>query len=104
MTTAATAQDLDSANYALRGCKAFLAGTNGFASGRCVGIVEAIAMMAQAASRSQITRYVAIPTEVTAEQAIRVVVTYIEERPSRMHESFKLLALEAVLNAWPCRN
>ena len=43
------------------------------------------------------------PERVTTEQMVRVVVTYIEGRPARMHEPFNHLALEALRAAWPCR-
>jgi hypothetical protein len=39
----------------------------------------------------------------TLEQKIRVVVAYIEARPNRMHENFNFLAIEALRDAWPCR-
>jgi hypothetical protein len=34
---------------------------------------------------------------------VRVVIAYIEARPSRMHENFDLLALEALRTTWPCK-
>ena len=39
----------------------------------------------------------------TTNQAIAVVVKYIEARPERMHEDFRALALEALTAAWPCK-
>jgi hypothetical protein len=33
-----------------------------------------------------------------------VVVAYIERRPQRMHEDFGVLAVEALHEAWPCKN
>jgi hypothetical protein len=30
------------------------------------------------------------------------VVKYIDDRPARMHENFKVLAIEALRAAWPC--
>jgi hypothetical protein len=42
------------------------------------------------------------PQGVIHEQAVRVVVAYIERRPQRMHEDFRRLALEAMHEAsWP---
>jgi hypothetical protein len=125
MATAATAEDRDSANYLLPACKAFLVRDNkdpgltaAWMQGVCVGIVETIAFMAansdvavtalSGAGRRQMIqanwRCANIPDEVTKGQLIRVVISYIDARPSRMHEPFKSLALEAILNAWPCRN
>ena len=38
-----------------------------------------------------------------AGQAIRVVASYVDQRPARMYELFEDLALEAMQKAWPCR-
>jgi hypothetical protein len=43
------------------------------------------------------------PPEVTTEQGIRVVVQYIDAQPARLHEDFRLLAIEALRKAWPCQ-
>jgi hypothetical protein len=43
------------------------------------------------------------PDGVTLAQQVRVVVQYIDERPARMNENFKLLAVEAFQAAWPGR-
>jgi hypothetical protein len=45
---------------------------------------------------------VCTPDGGTNEQIIRVIIKYIEARPARMHESFLRLALEAMVEAWPC--
>jgi Rap1a immunity proteins len=45
-----------------------------------------------------------IPEEATLEQIIQAVVRYIGARPNRLHEPFRLLALEALADAWPCRD
>jgi hypothetical protein len=37
-----------------------------------------------------------------AEKA-RVAVTYVEARPERMSEDFRVLAVEAMQKAWPCK-
>ena len=96
MATAASAKDLDSANCIVPGCKA--TGVS-FTAARCAGIIEGIAFMAENSDVACLD----IPDGVTHGQMNRVVVSYIEARPSRMHEGFKSLALEALLNAWPCR-
>jgi Rap1a immunity proteins len=43
-----------------------------------------------------------MPPGVTYEQGVRIVIAYIEARPRRLHESFGLLAREALMAAWPC--
>src|SRR5262245_2122268 len=37
-------------------------------------------------------------------QRIQVIIAYIEARPQRMHEDFRVLAVEAMQKAWPCKN
>jgi hypothetical protein len=36
-------------------------------------------------------------------QAVRVVVAYVNQNANRMHESFEVLAVEAIRDAWPCK-
>ena len=44
-----------------------------------------------------------LSTRVTLAQRARVAVTYVEARPERMHEDFRVLAVEAMQKAWPCK-
>jgi hypothetical protein len=44
-----------------------------------------------------------LPQGLTNNQAVAVVIKYIEARPERMHEPFGLLAMEAMKAAWPCK-
>jgi hypothetical protein len=114
------AEDQNSANYLLPGCKAFLTAAPDpvFVQGLCVGTVTAIAFMAgvsdlavnpfsgpgQLQAVEKNWRCADIPREVTYGEIIQVAVRYIEARPNRMHEPFRSLALEAILDAWPCRS
>lgn len=43
------------------------------------------------------------PDDVTAGEAVQVVVAYLESSLSRLHEDFRKLALAAMRQAWPCR-
>jgi hypothetical protein len=100
----AAAEDHWSANYQLPGCKAFLATNSSvpfLSQGKCLGLIEGIAFMAVTSDVLD-WRCAAIPDEVTGGQLVRVVTSYIEARPARMHEQFETLALEALINAWPC--
>ena len=94
------AQDLDrdSANYVMKGCRAFLAKANrdAFLRGVCAGTVHAIAGIAWDSE-------LCMPTAVTVEQEIQVVVAYIDARPDRLHQDFRNLTLEALKEAWPCK-
>src|SRR5215472_11611353 len=64
--------------------------------GQCIGFIAGIVFEASGAS-------FCMPRGVTYQQTARAVIAYIEARPQRMHESFGLLAHEALETAWPCK-
>jgi Rap1a immunity proteins len=43
------------------------------------------------------------PAGATIKQRIQIIIAYIEARPQRMHEDFRVLAVEAMQKAWPCK-
>jgi len=67
--------------------------TEWFEQGRCVGLLEGLAH----------TGTFCVPSGVTRNQVVAVVVKDIEARPERMHERFGKLATEALTAAWPCK-
>jgi hypothetical protein len=89
-------EDINSANYWLPFCQSAATGNhpqgNSPLVSYCAGLVDGLTTFAACP-----------PKDVTPEQAIRVVVQYIGERPARMNENFKILAIEALRAAWPCR-
>jgi hypothetical protein len=95
VTAASAEEEMLSANYWLPRCKAFVSGSARelLGQGICAGRVEGLGF----ASCPQ------IPDSVTRQQIVLVVVRYIEARPQRMHESFLVLAAQALRDAWPCR-
>ena len=101
-----------SANQVMQGCRAFLAWKwdraesrdDTFLSGACVGIVSALGAAATDSELSiKGTTGVCVPEGVTMGQQVRVVVTYIDARPNRLHENFYVLTMEALRDAWPCK-
>ena len=96
MTAPAGAQDINSANFMLPHCKAE---TDPFWRGVCYGSVAALVYVGPALADD--LRFCA-PRGATRRQMVRVVVAHIEAQPSRMHEDFRWLALEAMREAWPC--
>jgi Rap1a immunity proteins/Adenylate and Guanylate cyclase catalytic domain len=76
-------------------------GTNGFEGrfdyaaigGVCAGAVIAVI---------RIDRNICGPRGSDVDQAVRVVVQYIDSRPTRLHEDFSDLAAEALRAAWSC--
>lgn len=114
--TAATAEDISSANYILPGCQDFLGlkqpdtGRQGFCAGTVAGISFAGKELhrlrpAYPSESEAVTGLYCldIPEKVTLMQLVRSVIAYIEDRPARMHEPFVALALEALRTAWPCK-
>jgi hypothetical protein len=99
LTMPASAQDINSANFYLPGCKGILdprEDTPMWKKGHCAGFVAGLGYAVRGKDFCP-------PDGVTTAQAVAVVVKYIEARPERMHEEFGDLALEALTAAWPCK-
>jgi hypothetical protein len=86
-----------SADFYLSGCKDFVAGKSNFFAGRCVGAVEVLDAL------NADTKLFCPPDNTDNLQRVRTIVTYIEARPERKSEDFRLLANEAMAKAWPCK-
>jgi Rap1a immunity proteins len=84
--------DTDSANYMMPVCRENSPSKFGY--GLCSGLITATFYWGKG---------ICAPTEVTGGQIRSVVVQFIDSRPARMHEDFKILALEAMKAAWPCK-
>jgi hypothetical protein len=101
-----------SANEVMKGCRAFIAKTkwereasdaffDAFIRGICVGTVSTLAVAAASLERAA---GVCMPEgQTTVAQQVRIVAAYIDARPNRLHEDFRVLALEALKDAWPCK-
>jgi len=85
-----------SADIYLPGCKEFIAGRTSFFAGRCVGVVEVLTAL------NSDTKLFCAPDGTTTLQRVRSVVAYLEARPERTKEDFRLLANEAMAKTWPC--
>jgi hypothetical protein len=96
----AVAADISSANYVLPGCRFYLQTQSGgtaseaLDAGKCAGLIEGIIFA---------TKELCLPVGVTSEQAVRVVVKYLDDKPKLLNADFKLLALGALLATWPCK-
>jgi Rap1a immunity proteins len=94
----AFAQDANSANYMMSGCRAWLITPAPvelrLQAGFCAGLIEGLGFGTG----------ICIPQGVTVAQSVRVVVKYIDERPERQNENFNALAREALRAAWLCKN
>ena len=105
----------DSANNIMHGCRDALSGdthkTAYFQAGLCAGAVNAIVFTGnvecielQKGYLASAPRGVDPPKAYTVEQAMRIVVKYIDARPEKMHELFFGLAWDALIEAWPCKH
>ena len=87
----------ETATSRMPGCRAWLAKqlTNQelIHASFCIGMVEGLHYVAPGLC----------PPLPTVDEMVRVVVQYIDARPERHHEKFKVLALEAMRKAWPCK-
>ena len=86
------------ADFYLNGCKDFIAGKSNFFAGRCVGAVEVLDAL------NSDTKLFCVPDNTDNLQRVRTIVSYIEARPERKNEDFRLLANEAMAKAWPCKS
>jgi hypothetical protein len=68
----------------------------------CAGMIFGLGILLRQDPKSPLY-CVDIPEGIKFEQAIRVVIRYIEEHPQDMHHPFKYLALLAIMDAWPCK-
>jgi len=82
-----------SADFYLDGCKDFLSGKTNFFAGRCVGAVEVLDAL------NLDTKLFCPPDNTDNLQRVRTIVSYIEARPDRKKEDFRLLANEAMAKA-----
>jgi hypothetical protein len=91
--------DVTSANYLVPGCREFLKAQSdqySYRQGVCAGIVSAMQYFGEPLGYCS-------PDGTNVGQAMRVIVTYIDQRPSQMHTQFRDLALRALRAAWPCK-
>ena len=111
LASALLAQNADaqsqSANVFLPECQKFLANNpekmdtrpSLFRQGECLGMIEGLTFVIRKLPPPLRS---CIPKGVIGGQIVRVALAYIEQRPQRMHESFLLLVVEALHEAWPC--
>jgi hypothetical protein len=98
ITSAQSEKDVFSANSIMPGCRNAMSnnGREPIKQGICLGVVQTMLYL------SGPVFGLCTPEGANLEQVLRVVVRYIDRRPDRTHERFENLALEAVLEAWPC--
>lgn len=101
-------------NDLLKSCKALLAATaknpepmnvGDFAQGACLGIIEGVrtTMVVLNGNLSPELRTCFPPKGIINEQAIRIVVKYLEDNPAKLNEDRAVLTATAYNQAYPCK-
>jgi hypothetical protein len=95
------AEDTRSAGFMLPHCKAGLdPATRDAVGGGCLGIVGTLSFVSHVLDQGlQFCQ----PSTISPEQMLGTVIDFVETHPERMQEDFRLLALTAMHDAWPCR-
>jgi hypothetical protein len=86
----------DTAASIVPGCRSFTRPDSmgdAFEQGQCLGLLKGLYYLSSGAC---------VPAAVTVGVLAGTVVRYIDDRPSRLDEDFRELALEALRHAWPC--
>src|SRR5882757_2426413 len=72
------------------GCRDYVSLTT-FKQGWCGGLITGLAQMHRRC----------MPAQLAQTQLASAIVQYVDARPARMHEDFRILAVEAMQAAWP---
>lgn len=98
----ATEADFSSGNYMLQHCEHYIFKSGQFdvRDGECGGAIATLTFLANALSEGFKP---CPPKEHTKEQAARVVVNYMRNNPQLLNEPFRILAMTALSQAWPCK-
>jgi hypothetical protein len=95
-------QDFHSGKNMLPHCKTLVVEDKPprFWEGQCAGVIDALVWVRDP-FLADAYRFCA-PADIPPSQAHRVVLTYLEQHPEKLHQDFKGLAFEALQQAWPC--
>ena len=89
--------DIDSAGYALKGCRLLSSDTfdGMFEQTRCSDKIKSIFRIRNSMGNC-------VPRRSNIKENAAAIVSYIEARTDRWHEKFTILAQEALTLDWPC--
>ena len=101
MASAAVAQETRSANAMLPHCAAGLApDAQDIAGGRCAGIMATLSFVSRVLPDNLKFCH---PSATTPEQMLQVIASFIEANPDAEAQDFRLVALAAMRQKWPCQ-
>lgn len=94
--------DFSSGNFMLRHCEHYVSKNSQFDvwDGECGGAIATLTFLGNALPDGFKT---CPPKGHTKEQAARVVVNYMQNNPQLLNEPFRILAMNALSQAWPCK-
>ncbi len=76
---------------------------SGFTGGVCIGTVRGVMDTMDHMSPNKTGIEACIPDGVTTGQATRVVIKYLRDNPSLLHQNGVSLAMSAFMQAYPCK-
>jgi hypothetical protein len=96
------APDFQSGNFMLPHCQHYVTDNYRYDvwDGDCGGTVDTLLFLRETLPEGF---RVCQPKGVTSAQAVRVVVSYMQSHPQQLHEPFRILAMTALSQAWPCK-
>lgn len=99
--------DIHSAKHLLPGCEQqvaapeIMSAKDAYLMGQCLGMVETLMVVGAALSPDF---RICVPHDLPVDDAIRVVIKYLEaRRPEELQTYFVLMADHALAQAWPCK-
>ncbi|WP_433995616.1 Rap1a/Tai family immunity protein [Bradyrhizobium tropiciagri] len=95
-------EDFASGNFMLQHCQHFIDRSNNWDAwdGECSGAISTLTFLGSALPPGY---KVCAPKGVTKLQAARVVVNYMLKNPQTLQDPFRVLAMQALTEAWPCK-
>jgi Rap1a immunity proteins len=102
-STKVEAHSIRSANSFLLGCRAYVQGSNSDTALACrnyaIGALDGIYFQGSIDRQAPFC----LPDEVTADQMIDVIVTYMGEHSEETNEPFVTIIYKAIRQGWPCK-
>lgn len=89
-------EDINSGNFYLHACQAFIRGEASYQAGKCEGALHATLFPLTA------MEMVCIPSGVTVGQVARVFVKYVENNPERLNLDIAVILGYIMGATWPC--
>lgn len=94
-------KDLSKGSFMLLACEATLSEKRNVESGLCMGILEGLRFGGSTLEPKEI-RF-CVPDATSRIKVVEVVVKWMRDHPKELDDSFMVIAVVALNEAWPCR-